>query len=1054
MNRIKNPQKNDKIEYKDDDGIIQKGRFSYKYEDTKAVIYKLKPSGQEEEIVIDISNDKQKITKLVSSEIKLIRRMFDNSLIIIDEVHNLNEKNKENEKGDFKLKSKYLKMIIRYAKNTKLLLLSATPIVDNVSIELKFLINLLLLNNNSAPIIELNNTNYEKILTEKTRGLISFVRGNDPLYFPKIIPLENDNDNEIECLNEKNLKLLDNINFKKSNNITLNKDLIKLIKKKEFPKDINKLINSKYIISNFIKCDITEHQIQYLDYINGNSLLKAKPSKASFKDNAIVLYLTLTPNLDIKKIMNDEDLKITTTNKIYSKVNKNDWLHQDNVEKYSTKFYKLLQFIKVSKGKIFIYTGQSQKIAEFVSELLTKNDYFDYSISKRKNKKNFVLFTGKTQQTIKKYREILNDEDNIDGKNIKIIIGNAIVSEGIDFKEIRQIHILMPDENLSKIEQAIGRGTRTNSHKRLPENEQNVTIFNYISWFSDNNKNNWENNIDLRRYLRSFAKKYQELLFLNVLKKNAVDCLVHRNKHYFKKQKTTLKNSFDQVVKDIVIGDESKSKCLDEINEELEVENYDFEDNLKIKHIENIKQIIINSFKELKKYNFTIPEFKEIIEKKIDKKLITDNDILLAINEILNIDFKNIKGLKGQLKETIFKNYTINSYKKNLPIQYKYYPYLNLKNNILIEKKKEKIKEISEIKDINEILFRLRMLIYSESQFYNYNIHKNKNAPHSFKKYMRITSENVGDGSECRNFYKYIINYPIYNSIKEELKEEIKLYQLELIISENNIYLEYLFNYLINKKLQSAVFSGDSFGKYYNELNKYEKNRIFAEIYLRTINKNYEKEIIGSENLEGKNYNFKNNINVSMFLYFCKKTYLLNNNNNNSGFDYISNNWNIDNFINCIKSLSDPLIRTTCDLEINIKNNLNKYQKQNFLYEEMDKNTQDKINEILQEKQHFNKILNLFMKKYEFKDKENNDYIKIFNFKKANEFKQNQDYNMTTLDFQNEIYDVYLKKKKLELCKYYDLNLLNQLINKKLEINKKFFENILIPKKKQAIDKK
>ena len=49
-------------------------------------------------------------------------------------------------------------------------------------------------------------------------------------------------------------------------------------------------------------------------------------------------------------------------------------------------------------------------------------------------------------------------------------------SEGLDFKFIRQVHVLEPWYNMNRIEQIIGRAVRTCSHKDLPFEERNVEI--------------------------------------------------------------------------------------------------------------------------------------------------------------------------------------------------------------------------------------------------------------------------------------------------------------------------------------------------------------------------------------------------------------------------------------------------------------------------------------------------------------------------------------------------------------------------------------------------
>ena len=67
--------------------------------------------------------------------------------------------------------------------------------------------------------------------------------------------------------------------------------------------------------------------------------------------------------------------------------------------------------------------------------------------------------------------------ENRNGELIKIILISKAGSEGVDFKFIRQVHILEPWYNINRIEQIIGRAVRTCSHKLLPLEKRNVQIF-------------------------------------------------------------------------------------------------------------------------------------------------------------------------------------------------------------------------------------------------------------------------------------------------------------------------------------------------------------------------------------------------------------------------------------------------------------------------------------------------------------------------------------------------------------------------------------------------
>ena len=146
-----------------------------------------------------------------------IKEMFSNSVIIIDEVHNI----KEND--GLKVLPPLLEKVVKYADNLKLLLLSATPMFDN-SREIVFLINLMLINDN-RPII--NESDYfdrngdiikenEHNFSRKIRGYISYLRGENPFRFPNRLyptaksdniitemPITNNNGDSIDKIGSK-----------------------------------------------------------------------------------------------------------------------------------------------------------------------------------------------------------------------------------------------------------------------------------------------------------------------------------------------------------------------------------------------------------------------------------------------------------------------------------------------------------------------------------------------------------------------------------------------------------------------------------------------------------------------------------------------------------------------------------------------------------------------------------------------------------------------------------------------------------------------------------
>ncbi len=65
-----------------------------------------------------------------------------------------------------------------------------------------------------------------------------------------------------------------------------------------------------------------------------------------------------------------------------------------------------------------------------------------------------------------------NNNDNIDGKNIKLIIGSKVINEGISLKNVSSVYILDVYFNFGRVDQVVARAIRWCSHINLM-NEKN-----------------------------------------------------------------------------------------------------------------------------------------------------------------------------------------------------------------------------------------------------------------------------------------------------------------------------------------------------------------------------------------------------------------------------------------------------------------------------------------------------------------------------------------------------------------------------------------------------
>lgn len=92
-----------------------------------------------------------------------------------------------------------------------------------------------------------------------------------------------------------------------------------------------------------------------------------------------------------------------------------------------------------------------------------------------------LLFTGDLDDAGRhRVLETFNSKENMRGEKVKVLIVTDAGAQGINLTEVRYFHTLEQYITSWIIEQAYGRAVRYGSHQRLPKEERNVTIFNYL----------------------------------------------------------------------------------------------------------------------------------------------------------------------------------------------------------------------------------------------------------------------------------------------------------------------------------------------------------------------------------------------------------------------------------------------------------------------------------------------------------------------------------------------------------------------------------------------
>jgi hypothetical protein len=491
----------------------------------------------------ELGQTTKKVRRTETGEIKRKRikdeiKNLNNTVVIVDEAHNIT--------GNEVYTA--LMQVLSKSYNYRLILLTATPMYDN-STEIFELSNLLNSNNRNLQLPTGNNllkpdstgnslltkkrseyinrsalkgdiyeiTEYgKKRLTESLRGKVSYLKGNTETNPEKIdmgdplIPQSSGTTKVVLCeMSPYQYKVY-----------------VQALKT-----DLGQF--SKYDMSTAIKLIESEENISE----NEVAVSKASSLYKNCSDAATMSYPEYTyGKVGFQKVFTKSGNKYTTIDR--------KALTTD-LKMYSCKLWSLLQNInKNDSGNVFVYSNYvNYGGTSLLRQLFTNNGFYEYAgknITEDRYYKNFVVFDeGTSLRTREQYKRVFNSEENKDGKYIRIIIGSPIIAEGITLKAVRQVHIIEPYWNMSKVNQIIGRAIRNYSHHVLEEDQRNVEVYKYVSVFYKQGNRNLDSSSDLskffidrEKYILSEEKDRSNKIIERLLKQTSFDCSLNitRNK--------------------------------------------------------------------------------------------------------------------------------------------------------------------------------------------------------------------------------------------------------------------------------------------------------------------------------------------------------------------------------------------------------------------------------------------------------------------------------------------------------------------------------------------
>ena len=284
-------------------------------------------------------------------------------------------------------------------------------------------------------------------------------------------------------------------------------------------------------IFKVVKCNMSD--FQYKSYLTALSA-EGDFVRGAFKN---VDILNLPPNFFLGPRMVSN---IAFPNKCIGEMGFSCFTHDNlllqNVGTFSIKFLKIFKRIKKSEGPVFVYSNFKDLggLRSFI-KFIEYHGYKNYKVY-GEGPNRYAVWSGDEPHHMKEeIKQVFNQKENKDGSKIRMLLGSPSVKEGVSFKRVRQVHILEPYWNMSRILQIIGRAIRFCSHKDLPKVQRNVEVFLYLATRTG------QNTID--QYIWELAKEKSKLIssFETALKESAVDCELFYNRNVYKTDEYKLK---------------------------------------------------------------------------------------------------------------------------------------------------------------------------------------------------------------------------------------------------------------------------------------------------------------------------------------------------------------------------------------------------------------------------------------------------------------------------------------------------------------------------------
>jgi hypothetical protein len=672
-----------------------------------------------------------KYIKKVSDDV--LRKEYNNHVIIIDEVHNLRIQEKVSGLNIYDQFFRFLHVV----EGCKVLLMSGTPMKDNVK-EISSVMNLILPLRSGEPFLPIGDEFVKEYFNELSDNIFK-------LKEDKISDLKKAFKGRVSFLQamESNVKK----KYVGKHMGTLKHFKVVDDEMSEFQEKVY-----KYAYDLDVKGDkegVYSNSRQAILFVFPDKTFGKEGFEKNIKKNKTGILVDDDGN---KKSLTSFSLSPSLRNEIKGKTDEETL---EKLYKFSSKYANTIRNILRAKeeGKcVFVYNEFVYGGGLILLGLILELFGFSKATGKERDGSEAYRYASLTNvtSTTTQIRDIVNrfnKKDNVRGKIINVIMGSRKISEGFSFQNIQIEEIQTPWFNYSETAQAIARGLRLGSHRMLIESgveNPTVDIYQRVS-----TGKNIEKTVDLQMYELSEDKDISIKGVERIIKESAFDCaLTYR--------------------RNMLVGKDGERECeymdciynCDGISKEVLLKNKLDYTTYQLYYNDKVIQKIISDVKDIfrKIFSMDLNTIKTYFEEYNDFEIITAlrtmvNQSIVVINkygftsyikESNNIYFliDNLS-LKGKISSDYYTQYPniniINNTFNDIidPIYYKSLPMIvdNIFNSTNILEIRKLIKKLPS--DIVEYIIEQSLIAQQK------NVTKNKESRDVLLEYFNNFYENI-----------------------------------------------------------------------------------------------------------------------------------------------------------------------------------------------------------------------------------------------------------------------------------------------------------------------